>query len=86
MLRTGMMAACAILLAGSAFAAAPPAGTAPPAQSGGNATLSTKLAQSNGTIQPPQGTDEGMALKPKQNGAMPVITPRQKNGPNVVAK
>ncbi|MGH7041729.1 MAG: hypothetical protein ACREFY_06320 [Acetobacteraceae bacterium] len=48
--------------------------------------MSEQLAQSNGTIRPPPATDRGIRITPKQTGKMPVITPREKNGPGVIAK
>lgn len=84
--RVALIAGAALLFsAGTAAAAAPTSKSAPPPP-GHHTTLSEQLAQSNGTIRPPPGTDRGIEIAPKHTGKMPVITPREKNGPGVVAK
>ena len=54
---------------------------------GGNQTLSSSLAQSNGTLRPP-AVDPGMQKTPTEPGTMPVIPPPGTPGgaPGVVAK
>jgi hypothetical protein len=53
-------------------------------------TLSDKLAQQQGTLQPPQGVDPGMAVSPpaEARGTMPIIPPPGSPGgnPKVVPK
>jgi hypothetical protein len=47
-------------------------------------TLSSKLAQQQGTLQPPHGVDPGMAVNPpaQTQGTMPVIPPPGSPGGN----
>lgn len=91
MLRTAILSLAALtLMSAGALAETSQSGatqTPTHARGSGSETLSTKLAQSNGTIRPPaNAADPGMVAKPSQTGTMPIITPHQKNGPGVVAK
>ena len=73
---------------------APPSAPSPPpgkvaprpldTPAGHTKTLSNKLAEQNGTLQPPKTVDPGMAVKPPKHaqGAMPVIPPPGTKGGN----
>jgi hypothetical protein len=64
-------------------ASPPPEKVAPGGLSGhpGTSTLSDKLAQQNGTLQPPSDVDPGMAVKsPHTTSAMPVVPPPGSKG------
>ncbi len=67
----------------------PPEVIAPDQSHGGNAnqTLSSSLAQTNGTLRPP-AVDPGMQKTPTEPGTMPVIPPPGTPGgaPGAVAK
>lgn len=62
----------------------PPEKLAPPADSKtGKPTLSDKLAQQGGTLQPPKTGDRGAVIKPKNRAEnMPVISPPGTPGGN----
>lgn len=62
----------------------PPEKLSPAAKADTNrATLSDKLAQQNGTLEPPKTGDSGAVIKPHQEtGNMPVIPPPGTKGGN----
>ena len=75
---------------GPSLAPVPPEVVAPDQSRGRDAdqTLSSRLAQSNGTLRPPAAVDPGMQRAPTERGTTPVIPPPGTPGgaPGAVAK
>lgn len=92
MTRFTAVLACLAALAGAGPAVHAAATTSPPTaapqdQSQAKESLSSRLAETNGTIHPPP-IDQDIQKAPKQHGTMPVIPPPGTAGgqPGAVAK